>query len=68
MKEIKHYICEICGAEYRDRHSARKCEKKHCEPNNIEKCRYMSYAYNNEGYPITIDVRMKDGCIVTYKR
>lgn len=68
MKEIKHYICEICGTEYKDKLDAQKCERNHCEPNDIEKCRYLSYEYNKKGYPISIDVKMKDGCIVTYKR
>ena len=68
MKEIKHYICEICGTEYKDKFKAQKCEKNHCEPINIEKCRYLSYEYNNKGYPVSIDVRMKDGQILTYKK
>lgn len=68
MKEIKHYICEICGTEYKDKLNAQKCEKNHCELDSIEKCRYLSYEYNNKGYPISIDVRMMNGQIVTYKR
>lgn len=68
MKEIKHYICEICGTEYKDKSKAQKCEKNHCEPNSIVECRYLSYEQNNKGYPVSIDVRMMDGQIVTYKR
>lgn len=29
MKEVKHYICEICGIEYHDKQKCQECEKNH---------------------------------------
>lgn len=29
MKEVKHYICEVCGTEYSDKNKAQECEKNH---------------------------------------
>lgn len=42
MRKIEHYICEICGTEYRDRLSAEKCEKCHKRPVAIIKSRYVN--------------------------
>ena len=27
LKEVKHYICEICGTEYNDKTRAQHCER-----------------------------------------
>lgn len=27
MKKVEHYICEICGAEYKDKNVCTECEK-----------------------------------------
>lgn len=56
MRKIEHYICEICGTEYRDRLSAEKCEKCHKKPVAIIKSRYVSQYQNGAGYPVTIEV------------
>ena len=29
MREVKHYICDICHTEYADRDKAIACEKSH---------------------------------------
>ena len=42
LKEVKHYICEICGTEYNDKTRAQHCEKGHCKPLEIIKERYLS--------------------------
>ena len=42
MKEVKHYICEICGTEYNDKAKAQGCEKGHKKPIEIIKASYIS--------------------------
>ena len=63
LKEVKHYICEICGTEYNDKTRAQHCEKGHCKPLEIIKERYLS-----AGYPLEITVKMADGTEQKYKR
>ena len=67
MKEVKHYICEICGTEYNDRAKAQNCEEGHCKPTEIVKGRYLSIDQNIKGYPINITVKMADGTTQRYK-
>ena len=68
MKEVKHYICEICGTEYKEKNSATICEKGHCCPVKIDNCRYIPIKNYAKGYPIEITVKMSDGSIQKYKR
>lgn len=68
MREVKHYICEICGTEYNDKSKAQNCEKGHCKPIEIVKSRYLSIDNNMKGYPIEIIVKMADGTEQKYKR
>lgn len=68
MREVKHYICEICGTEYNDKIKAKQCEGSHCAPVEIEKARFIRYKNNLKGYPISVDVRMADGEVLTYRR
>ena len=68
MREVKHYICEICGTEYKDKKKAQDCEKHHCKAVTIKKARYTSFDNNKKGYPVSIDIEMADGTVVTYKR
>ena len=35
MKEVKHYICDICHTEYNDKFSCQKCEKSHKKTGKI---------------------------------
>lgn len=68
MREVRHYICEICGTEYNNKSKAENCEKRHCKPIEIVKCRYLSIDNNMKGYPIEITVKMADGIEQKYKR
>lgn len=68
MKEVKHYICEICGTEYNDKSKAQQCEKGHCKPIEIVKSRYLSIKDNQKGYPLEITVKMSDGTEQKYKK
>ena len=63
MKEVKHYICEICGTEYNDKSKAQHCEKGHCKP--LEIIKRISFF---KGYPLEITVKMADGTEQKYKR
>lgn len=68
MKEVKHYICEICGTEYNDRRKCQECEKTHCKVAKIVSARYIRYGDNKKGYPVSITVEMENGEKVEYKR
>ena len=68
MKEVKHYICEVCGTEYNDKSKAQACEKGHKNPVEIIDARYISIGNDNKGYPTSITVKMSDGSERIYKR
>lgn len=68
MKEVKHYICEVCGTEYNDKKKCMDCESKHIKPVSIEKFRHISMTQNAKGYPMSVDIKMSNGEVVTYKR
>ena len=68
MKEVKHYICETCGTEYADKQRCVDCEKSHKKAVEIVKMRFLPREHNGKGYPHTIDVKLDNGEIVTYKR
>lgn len=68
MKEVKHYICEICGTEYNDKTKAQKCEKGHKKPAKIINARYLPITNNALGIPNVIEVEFADGSKFEYKR
>lgn len=68
MKEVKHYICDLCGTEYNCKNQAQRCEKNHKTPEKVFACRHISYSQNQAGYPQTITVTMSDGSNIVYKR
>lgn len=68
MKQITKYRCEICGTEYADFKAAEECEKGHKVIKKIQSARYQPRSMNGKGYPVSMDVLMSDGQIVTYKR
>ena len=68
MKEIKHYICEICGTEFNDRSKAKKCESGHISCKKIVNERFYPVTADASMLPIEITVEMSDGKLVTYKR
>ena len=65
MEIVKHYICDICGADYADEDVCRKCERTHKKIKNVKAC-YVSFAENKNGYPLKIDVEFENGEILTY--
>lgn len=68
MKEVKHYICEICGTEYNEKSKAEACEKGHKKPVEITNADYISISNDRKGYPMRITVKMSDGTVCIYER
>lgn len=68
MKEVKHYICEVCGTEYTDKKKCTDCEKGHKKPVEITHASYVSITNDRTGYPLRITVKMLDGSEHTYRR
>jgi len=71
MRKVEHYICEICGTEYKEKAMCEKCEKTHKKGLTIAKARYISVTMDGTGLPISIEVEYKDGRETkkaTYKR
>lgn len=68
MREVKHFICEICGTEYNDKKKCADCEKGHIKPEEINGAKYVSITNNKSGYPLAVHIKMSDGKIITYKK
>ena len=78
MKEITLYTCEICKERYADRKEAENCEAAHIMPKKLTKeMKFHPYkcgrdprlkGYEVSQYPDWIDIEMRDGKTVRYKR
>ena len=68
MKEVKHYVCEICGGQYNDKSKAHECEASHKKLMGIHHYDYQPFTVSKHGYPIKIYAKMSDGKIVLYKK
>lgn len=68
MKKVEHYICEICGTEYKDKKTCMECEKGHHTPKKIAGATYVSIKNDRSGYPMRVHVEMSNGETITYKR
>lgn len=68
MKEVKHYICEICGTEYNDKKKCQDCEKGHVMPKEIVGHNHISMRNNASGYPTMVRIKMSNGETIIYKR
>lgn len=68
MKEVKHYICEMCGTEYNDKKKAQECEIMHKKPVKILNAKYLPITSNKLGTPKSIIVEFDDGSQAEYKR
>lgn len=66
MKEVKHYICEICGTEYNDKRKCQDCEEGHKKPMKIVGEKYQPITANHLGIPTRIEVEMEDGRTYIY--
>lgn len=65
MKKVEHYICEICGTEYRSKNACVECEKGHCKPVSIGSAKYSCVTSK---YPTIIFIKMDDGEVVRHER
>ena len=68
MKEVKHYVCEVCGTEYSDKEKCKVCESSHKKIKAIISAKYYSFSQNHKGYPSSVVVEMDDGKQIVYKR
>lgn len=62
VTEVKNYICDVCLAPYLDPVEAKKCEKSHRLPVEVENMLYRG----SKTYPDVISVRMSDGKTLWY--
>ena len=56
MKKVEHYICEICGTEYKDKNICKDCESGHHKPLEISSSNWVSMKNNGSGYPTQIHI------------
>lgn len=68
MKEVKHYICDVCGTEYKDKKMCIECEKGHHKPKKIDGATWVPMKNNGSGYPTRVHIEMSNGEVITYKR
>lgn len=68
MRTVEHYICEVCGTEYKDKNVCKNCESGHHKPLEISGCHWVSMKNNGRGYPTQIHIKMNNGETITYKR
>lgn len=64
MKELKLFVCDSCGTQYKDRDNAKQCEKSHNFANRIVNSTYHA----NADYPDRIEVHFTNGKKIWYKR
>ena len=64
MKELKLFVCEYCGTQYKDKEKAKECEKVHKVANGINNASYHA----NGDYPDRVEVHFTDGKSIWYKR
>ena len=68
MKELKLFVCEICGTQYKEKRKCQECESSHKEPKSIVSSHYLSYQNNKSGYPNIIQVEFSKGEVISYHR
>lgn len=64
MKELKLYMCEHCGTQYKEKEAAKDCEKTHKVVIDIIDASYHAKA----DYPDRVRVKFSDGTFYWYKR
>ena len=67
MKEIKLYVCGICGAQYKSKDECAECEKAHKTKIRLRAFRHVPYKSNRSGWPIEIFVLDENGNEGRYK-
>lgn len=64
MKELKLYQCEYCHTQYSDEIKCRACEDCHSKKAKIKTMKFLA----NDKYPVSINVEIENGKVITYKR
>lgn len=64
MKELKLFMCEYCGEQYRESKNAKECEERHKLPIEIKASRFKIAAE----YPEKIEIKFSDGTTHLYNR
>ena len=67
MREVKQYICEICGTAYAEKERCKECESSHRHPTVISRAHYLPYKNLKSGYPLKLEIGFSDGSTKTYK-
>lgn len=68
MKELKLYICEICGARHTEKNFCIECEKSHFKIKEITGQKYSSDDKKKQ-YPESINVSFEGtNKVITYRR
>ena len=65
MRKVEHYICEVCGTEYKDKALCEKCERLHKQGLTIVRARFLPVTQDNTGMPVTIEVEGIEQCLIT---
>ena len=68
MKELKLYLCEHCGTQYKNKTEAKKCEDSHKTKLKIKGMKFVSYKNNHTGFPIVLEVVDEKNYPVRYRR
>lgn len=68
MKEVKQYICDICGTQYKDKEKCKDCESMHHQPVKIDGAVWVFMKSNGSGYPTKVHIKMSNGETITYTR
>lgn len=64
MKELKLYVCDKCGTQYKEKQKALDCEKSHAVPQCIINPKYRA----NSEYPDRITIHFSNGKMVYYTK
>ena len=68
MRELKLYCCEFCGTNYRDKESAKTCEKNHKMPRKYTPTKWKPRSVEASGYPLEIIAEFSNGEKVKYEK
>ena len=68
IKEVKHYICDVCGTEYSEKAQCQKCKKSYVRPLEFADIKYRPVTVDETGAPYSITVELSNGKKATYKR
>ncbi len=68
MKQIKLYVCELCGTQFANKADAEKCEKFHRFPKLVTPGSFKPFTMNGDGYPDKVLVNFDDGSQIQYRR